>query len=118
MMVWLSPSFPVGAFAYSHGIEWAVEAGDIKSAATLETWLDDLLEHGGPWSDAVLLAAAHQAVEQGNDAALTEAAELAAALSPSKERRLETARSPGSGCGGSSMLLPHEETSGSPRAGP
>ena len=70
LMVWLSPSFPVGAFAYSHGIEWAVEAGDIKSAAALETWLDDLLEHGGPWSDAVLLAAAHQAIEQGNDAAL------------------------------------------------
>ncbi len=90
LMVWLSPSFPVGAFAYSHGIEWAVEAGDIKSAATLEAWLDDLLEHGGPWSDAVLLAATHQAVEQGNDAALAEAAELAAALSPSRERRLET----------------------------
>lgn len=90
LMVWLSPSFPVGAFAYSHGIEWAVEAGDIKNAATLEAWLDDLLEHGGPWSDAVLLAAAHQAVEQGNDAALAETAELAAALAPSKERRLET----------------------------
>ncbi len=90
LMVWLSPSFPVGAFAYSHGIEWAVEAGDIKSPAALEAWLDDLLEHGGPWSDAVLLAAAHQAVEQGNDAALAEAAELAAALSPSRERRLET----------------------------
>lgn len=90
LMVWLSPSFPVGAFAYSHGIEWAIEAGEIKSAATLEAWLDDLLEHGGPWSDAVLLAAAHQAVEQGNDAALAETAELAAALSPSRERRLET----------------------------
>ena len=90
LMVWLSPSFPVGAFAYSHGIEWVVEAGDIKSAATLEAWLDDLLEHGGPWSDAVLLAAAHQAIEQGNDAALAETAELAAALSPSRERRLET----------------------------
>jgi urease accessory protein len=90
LMVWLSPSFPVGAFAYSHGIEWMVEAGDIKNAATLEAWLDDLLEHGGTWSDAVLLAAAHQAIEQGNDTALAETAELAAALSPSKERRLET----------------------------
>lgn len=90
LMVWLSPSFPVGAFAYSHGIEWAVETSDIKSAATLEAWLDDLLEHGGPWSDAVLLAATHQAVEQDNDAALAEIAELAAALAPSRERRLET----------------------------
>jgi urease accessory protein len=89
LMVWLSPSFPVGAFAYSHGIEWAVEAGDIKDAAALESWLDDLLEHGGPWSDAVLLACAHRAMEQGDDAALAEVVELAAALAPSKERRLE-----------------------------
>lgn len=90
LMAWLSPSFPVGAFAYSHGIEWAVETGDIRSAAALEAWLEDLLEHGGPWSDAVLLASAHQAVEQANDAALAETAELAAVFSPSKERRLET----------------------------
>lgn len=90
LMVWLSPSFPVGAFAYSHGIEWAVEAGDIRNVAALEAWLDDLLEHGGPWSDAVLLAWAHQATEQGNDAALAEIVELAAVFAPSKERRLET----------------------------
>ena len=35
LMTWLSPSFPVGAFSYSSGIEWAVEAGDITDAATL-----------------------------------------------------------------------------------
>jgi urease accessory protein len=90
LMVWLSPSFPVGAFAYSHGIEWVVEAGDIKDAATLESWLDDLLAHGGPWSDAVLLACAHRAAERGDQAALAEVTELAAAFAPSKERRLET----------------------------
>ena len=28
-MAWLSPAYPVGAFSYSSGIEWAVEAGDI-----------------------------------------------------------------------------------------
>src|SRR5207248_2839799 len=33
LMTWLSPSFPVGAFSYSSGIEWAVEAGDIIGAA-------------------------------------------------------------------------------------
>jgi urease accessory protein len=89
-MVWLSPSFPVGGFAYSHGIEWAVEAGDISSAATLEVWIGDLLEHGGPWSDAVLLACAYRAVDQDNDAALAEVAELAVAFAPTRERRLET----------------------------
>jgi urease accessory protein len=92
LMVWLSPSFPVGSFAYSHGIEWAVEVGDIRNAATCAAWLADLLEHGGAWSDAVLLAAAYRAIEDGNDAGLSEAIELAAALAPSRERRLETLR--------------------------
>ena len=90
LMVWLSPSFPIGSFAYSHGIEWAVETGDIKNADTCAAWLADLLEHGGAWSDAVLLASAHRAIESKDDAALFAAAELARALAPSKERRLET----------------------------
>lgn len=90
LMVWLSPSFPVGSFAYSHGIEWAVEAGDIVDAETCTAWLADLLRFGGAWSDAVLLAAAHRATASKDDAALADAAALAAALAPSKERRLET----------------------------
>jgi urease accessory protein len=89
-MVWLNPSFPVGSFAYSHGIEWAVETGDIKNADDCAAWLADLLEHGGAWSDAVLLAAAHRAIAECDDAALLEAAEFSAALAPSKERKLET----------------------------
>jgi urease accessory protein len=90
LLVWLSPSFPVGSFAYSHGLEWAVEAGDVSDAASLEAWLDDLLHHGGPWSDAVLLAQTHRAVTAADDAKLAEVAALAAALAPSRERRLET----------------------------
>jgi urease accessory protein len=90
LMVWLSPSFPIGSFAYSHGIEWAVETGDIKNVETCTDWLSDLLQHGGAWSDAVLLASAHRAIEDENDAALLEAAELASVLAPSKERKLET----------------------------
>lgn len=90
LLVWLSPSFPVGSFAYSHGIEWTVETGDVKDAETCAAWIADLVEFGGAWSDAVLLAAAHRAVGQGDDAALRDIAELAAALAPSKERRLET----------------------------
>lgn len=90
LMVWLSPSFPIGSFAYSHGIEWTVESGDIKNAETCAAWLSDLLQHGGAWSDAVLLAAAHRAIERNDDVALLEAAELASVLAPSKERKLET----------------------------
>ncbi|MCC6948558.1 MAG: urease accessory protein UreF [Bradyrhizobiaceae bacterium] len=90
LLVWLSPGFPVGSFAYSHGIEWAVEAGDVTNADTCAGWLSDLLEHGGAWSDAVLLVAAHRAAAQEDNKALREVAELAAALAPSLERRLET----------------------------
>src|SRR5258708_37037010 len=39
LMTWLSPAFPVGAFSYSSGIEWAAEAGDITDAPSLRDWL-------------------------------------------------------------------------------
>jgi len=90
LMTWLSPAYPVGAFSYSSGIEWAVEAGDITDAAALRHWLAVMLTDGGGFADAVLFAHAHRAAESGDDKALRAAAELAAALAPSKERHLET----------------------------
>ncbi len=61
LMTWLSPSFSVGAFSYSSGIEWAVEAGDIADAATLRDWLAALLRDGAGFCDGVLLCHAHRA---------------------------------------------------------
>ena len=90
LLVWLSPAFPVGAFAYSHGLEWAQEAGDVTDAASLESWLSDLLERGAARNDAILFVAAHRALAAADDAALAEVAELALALAASEERRLET----------------------------
>jgi urease accessory protein len=90
LMTWLSPSFPVGAFAYSSGIEWAVEAGDIKDAASLRDWLAAVLADGSGFCDGVFLAQAHRAAVAGDDAGLREIAELAAAFVPSRERQLET----------------------------
>ncbi len=90
LMAWLSPAFPVGAFSYSSGIEWANEAGDITDAETLKAWLTVTLAQGGGYCDALLFAAAHRAIAQEDDKALHEAAELAAAFAPSKERHLET----------------------------
>jgi urease accessory protein len=90
LMAWLSPAYPVGAFSYSSGIEWAVEAGDIKNAETLRQWLAVMLGEGGGFCDAVFFVHAHRAITAGDDAALRAAAELAAALVPSKERFLET----------------------------
>ncbi|MEY8839931.1 urease accessory protein UreF, partial [Cribrihabitans sp. XS_ASV171] len=58
---WLSPAYPVGAFAYSHGLERAVHDDWVGDAASLEYWLRDVLEHGAGRSDVQFLAAAHHA---------------------------------------------------------
>jgi urease accessory protein len=90
LMTWLSPAFPVGAFSYSSGIEWAVEAGDIVDVTTLRDWLASLLADGPGFCDGVFLAQAHRAAAACDDANLREVAELAAAFAPSRERHLET----------------------------
>ena len=91
LMLWLSPAFPVGSFAYSHGLEWAVEAGDIFDARSLGGWLVDLLTFGSPRADAILFASAFRAAEASDWPALLETNDLAVALAASAERRLETA---------------------------
>jgi urease accessory protein len=90
LMTWLSPSFPVGGFSYSSGIEWAVEAGDITDAASLRDWLAAMLTDGSGFCDAVFLAKAHRAMEADDMIGLQDVAELAAAFVPSRERQLET----------------------------
>ena len=90
LMAWLSPAYPVGAFSYSSGIEWAVEAGDIRDAETLYGWLASVMTEGGAFCDAVFFVHTYSAVADEDDARLREVAELAAAFTPSKERQLET----------------------------
>jgi urease accessory protein len=90
LMAWLSPAFPVGAFSYSSGIEWAVEAGDIKDASSLQRWLAFVVGEGAIFCDAAVFANAHRATADGDDALLRATAELAVALAPSRERHLET----------------------------
>jgi len=89
-MAWLSPAYPVGAFSYSSGIEWAVEAGDVHDADTLKRWLAVMLAEGGGFCDAVQFAHAHHAAAGEDDKVLRAVAELASAFAPSKERHLET----------------------------
>jgi urease accessory protein len=88
LLVCASPAFPTGGFAYSHGIEWAVEAGDVHDEHSLRDWLETLLCDGTGWSDAILLRHAFRSA--ADDVALAELAELAAAMAPSRERQLET----------------------------
>src|SRR5689334_22138376 len=82
LMAWLSPSYPVGAFSYSSGIEWAVETGDIKDADTLRRWLAIVIGEGGGFCDAVFFAHAHRSLVDTDDRALRAVAELAAAFAP------------------------------------
>ncbi len=90
LMTWLSPSYPVGGFSYSSGIEWAVEAGDIRDAETLREWLQSLLTDGAGINDAIFFVQAHAAASEADKARLAELAELAAAFVPTRERHLET----------------------------
>jgi urease accessory protein len=89
LVLWFSPGFPTGAIGFSHGLEWAVEAGDVSGAVDLAAWIAALLEQGGGWSDAVMVALSYRAALAKEDAALADLAELALALQPSRERRLE-----------------------------
>lgn len=81
---WMSPAFPVGAFAYSHGLEQVIADGIVSDADNLAPWLTDIIETGGGQSDVVLLAAAYNADDPWHADA------TARALCPSAERLLET----------------------------
>lgn len=81
---WLSPAFPVGAFAYSSGLETAIATGQVASAQSLQTWLEDICSDGAGRSDLVLLAAAH-----GDDWPLAEVDRIARAFCPTAERLKE-----------------------------
>jgi urease accessory protein len=89
LQVWLSPSFPVGAFAYSHGLEKAVENRWINNRETLQAWLSDLITLGSLHNDLILLAASWRATKATPTHFLAGLADLAAALQPSAERHLE-----------------------------
>ncbi len=82
---WLSPAFPTGAFAYSHGLEQVIARGDIADSAGLEVWLSEVLRYGSGWQDAILLSLG---LRDGADLDVLEA--LTKALQPSAERLQET----------------------------
>ncbi|OYX43863.1 MAG: urease accessory protein UreF [Rhodobacterales bacterium 32-67-9] len=85
LIQWLSPAFPTGGFAYSHGLEWAISAGQVTTARALAEWLADILDCGAGWQDAVLLSLS---LRPGADHAALD--DLARALQPSAERLAET----------------------------
>lgn len=83
LLNWMSPAFPTGAFAYSHGLEWAIGSGDVHDVETVFDWTDDLLTIGSGFQDAVLISNCHPET-------LKEMNTLALALCASRERYLES----------------------------
>ena len=84
---WFSPAFPIGAFSFSHGLESLVESGEIRSAEDVEDWLNSVLNYGAGRNDVILMGASFRA---SSTEEIKEVDALARALSPSKERLLET----------------------------
>ena len=83
---WFSPAYPVGSFAYSHGLEWAIDAGDVTTAAQTAAWIEQVLQHGAGWNDSLFLAAAYRADADELD----EIDAIARAFAASSERLKET----------------------------
>ncbi len=85
LVQWLSPAFPTGAYAYSHGLEFEIAAGRVTSGPDLTAWLDCVLTYGAGMQDAILMV---HALDPDADIAML--ASLARALAPSAERLAET----------------------------
>jgi urease accessory protein len=90
LMTWLSPAYPVGAFSYSHGLEYAVEAGLVHDVASMTQWIEAVLEQGAGRIDAALFVAAWRAADSTDDAALETVVELATAWRSTAETALES----------------------------
>ncbi|SMQ70115.1 urease accessory protein [Devosia lucknowensis] len=88
LLTWLSPAFPVGAFAWSAGLETAIVQRKVMDRATTEDWIAGTLRHGSLKTDGILLSHAHAA--HADASTLRELADLALALNPARERHAET----------------------------
>jgi Urease accessory protein UreF len=88
LLTWLSPAFPVGAFAWSAGLETAIVQRKVTDRGTTQEWIAGTLHHGGLRTDAILLT--HAQTVHADAARLQELADLCLALTPARERHAET----------------------------
>jgi urease accessory protein len=92
LLAWLSPSFPTGAFSYSHGIEAAAASGAVHDRATLESWIGAIVEHAGGRMDADILRDAWRAEQAEDEAALDAANRRGLAYRATAELEIESAQ--------------------------
>jgi urease accessory protein len=89
---WLSPAFPIGSYSYSHGIEWAVEAGYIHDRESLVDWLEADLCYGSGRNEAIFFSEASRCAMDNDCEKLFAVAELAAAFRGTSEFALESSQ--------------------------
>jgi urease accessory protein len=53
-----SPALPIGGYSYSTALEWGIESGEVKDAATALAWIDDALSLTLAAFEAPLMVAA------------------------------------------------------------
>jgi urease accessory protein len=90
LLTWLSPAYPVGAFSYSHGLEWAIEAGRVLTWQQAADYIGTVLRDGAGWNDSILLAAAHRAAQEGDWPLVDHLVDLGAAWRTTSETALES----------------------------
>lgn len=84
----LDSFFPSGGFAYSSGLEAAVQGGAIKSTQDLSRYVTDLLRNEIGQREAIAVAVAHQAITQDHLAGALDADRELEAMKLGKESRL------------------------------
>src|SRR6516164_3694215 len=92
MQSWLSPAFPTGSYSYSHGLEWAVEAGHVHDRKSLVDWLEADLCYGSGRNEAIFFSEAWRCAIDDDRAKLMEIAKLAAAFRGTSEFALESSQ--------------------------
>ena len=90
LAAWLSPAFPVGAYSYSHGLEFAVEAGLVRDRESLAGWTELIVLRGSGHLDAVFFREAWSASGRKDIARLRRLAQMAAASRGTSEMALES----------------------------
>ena len=90
LLTWFSPSFPIGSYAYSHGLEYAIESKIVKNTSDLSDWISDFLHYGTCYNDGIIISNAYDAVTKNNLKKLEEISLIAKAFNPTKEISLES----------------------------
>ena len=108
LCVWFSPAFPVGAYVWSSGLEYTVEAGLVTDASSLESWLTDMFRFGTGAVDSAFFCLAYGAAARDDRAAMADCLDWSDALRPTAELGLESAAQGGAFLNTMRAVWPHD----------